>query len=154
MILSRRMKPIPKSAITVIIVALALAGCRGIKPPKGVAPVDRTMEITGYCRCGKCCNWKRTWYGRPVIASGSRKGKRKAVGITASGTKAKRGTIAADTALFPYGTVVYVQGYGYGRVEDRGGAIKGQSLDLCFDSHEEALQWGRQTKRVRIWFAQ
>ncbi len=148
------MKPIPKSAITVIIVALALAGCRGIKPPKGVAPVDRTMEITGYCRCGKCCNWKRTWYGRPVIASGSRKGKRKAVGITASGTKAKRGTIAADTALFPYGTVVYVQGYGYGRVEDRGGAIKGQSLDLCFDSHEEALQWGRQTKRVRIWFAQ
>ncbi len=73
------------------------------------------------------------------------------IGLTASGTKAKVGTIAADTSLYPFGTIVYVPGYGYGRVEDRGGAIKGQRMDLFFESHDDALQWGRQTKRVRIW---
>ncbi len=40
--------------------------------------------------------------------------------------------------------VRYVPGYGWGRVEDKGGAIKGEArLDLFFHSHEAALQWGR-----------
>ncbi|MBC8492869.1 MAG: 3D domain-containing protein [Chloroflexi bacterium] len=145
------MKPIPKSSLAVFAVALVLSGCKGVKPPRGVTPMDRTIVLTAYCSCGKCCNWKRTWYGRPVIATGPRKGKKKVIGLTASGTKAKVGTIAADTSLYPFGTIVYVPGYGYGRVEDRGGAIKGQRMDLFFESHDDALQWGRQTKRVRIW---
>ncbi|WP_338033222.1 3D domain-containing protein [Desulfobulbus alkaliphilus] len=61
------------------------------------------------------------------------------------------GTIAADTAYYPFGTRMYVPGYGWGRVEDRGGAIKGRDrIDLYFSSHTEALQWGRQELRVRI----
>lgn len=88
----------------------------------------------------------------PVHKSGSRKGKRKHVGVTASGKRVGRGTIAADTRAYPFGTIMHVEGYGYGRVEDRGGAIKGDHIDLFFPSHREARGWGKQTLRVKIWF--
>lgn len=61
------------------------------------------------------------------------------------------GTIAADTKYYPFGTRMYVPGYGWGVVEDRGGAIKGPSrIDLYFDSHSDALTWGRKKLRVTI----
>jgi len=61
------------------------------------------------------------------------------------------GTIAADTRFYPFGTRVYVPGYGWGVVDDRGGAIKGSNrLDLYFNSHKKALAWGRKTVKVRI----
>ena len=61
------------------------------------------------------------------------------------------GTIAADTKYYPFGTRMYVPGYGWGTVEDRGGAIKGPSrIDIFYDSHEQALQWGRRTVNVII----
>ncbi|MDD4026355.1 MAG: 3D domain-containing protein, partial [Kiritimatiellae bacterium] len=65
--------------------------------------------------------------------------------------KAQHGTIAADTAVLPFGTIIYVPGYGYGRVEDRGGAIKGNKLDLWFPSHDAAKRWGRKRVKVRVW---
>jgi 3D (Asp-Asp-Asp) domain-containing protein len=86
-----------------------------------------------------------------VFSSGPLKGKPKKVGITASGTRARKGTIAADTRKYPFGTIMYIEGYGYGRVEDRGGAIKGEHIDLYFRSHKQALEWGKKTKRVKIW---
>lgn len=129
-----------------------LSGCATTPhPPRGEKPVVREMETTGYCKCKKCCGWERNWYGRPVVASGPSEGKRKKVGQTASGKQAKPGTIAADTKYYPLGTIMYVPGYGYGRVEDRGGAIKGQHIDLYFKSHKQALQWGRQSRSVKIW---
>lgn len=135
-----------------ITLILFISGCAtGPKPPRGIKPVDRTIETTGYCACKKCCNWKRNWYGKTVVASGAYKGAPKKVGITASGLKARKGTIAADTTRYPFGTVMYIPGYGYGRVEDRGSAIKGEKIDLFFKSHKDALRWGRQTHRVRIW---
>jgi hypothetical protein len=61
------------------------------------------------------------------------------------------GTVAADTDHFPFDTRLHIPGYGFGRVQDRGGAIKGPSrLDVYFDSHDEALNWGRRTVKVRI----
>ena len=61
------------------------------------------------------------------------------------------GTIAADTKYYPFGTRMYVPGYGWGVVEDRGGAIKGiDRIDLYFNSHSEALQWGRRKVYVTI----
>jgi 3D (Asp-Asp-Asp) domain-containing protein len=98
-----------------------------------------------------CCNWKRNWFFRPVISSGPKKGELKAVGYTASGVRAKRGTIAADTSVFPFGTVMYVPGYGYGRVEDRGRDIKGYRIDLYFRSHSDAMKWGQVMKKVTLW---
>lgn len=135
-----------------LILAAVLAGCAtGIKPPRNVRGVDHTLEVTGYCKCQQCTGWRRNWRFRPTVAHGPQQGQRKRVGITASGTKARPGTIAADTSVFPFGTVMYVPGYGYGRVEDRGGAIKGNKIDLYFKSHRQALQWGRQHKTVRVW---
>jgi hypothetical protein len=61
------------------------------------------------------------------------------------------GTIAADTRYYSFGTRIFVPGYGYGVVEDRGSAIKGpERLDLYFDSHRNALRWGRRKVDVRI----
>ena len=61
------------------------------------------------------------------------------------------GTIAADTKHYPFGTVMDVPGYGRGIVEDRGGAIKGPGrIDLYFNTHREALRWGRKNVSVTI----
>lgn len=63
------------------------------------------------------------------------------------------GTIAADTRFYPFGTRMYVPGYGWGVVQDRGGAIKGKNrIDLYFESHQEALAWGRRRVPVTIEF--
>lgn len=63
----------------------------------------------------------------------------------------QEGTIAADTKYYPFGTRMHVPGYGWGVVEDRGGAIKGPDrIDLFFDSHNDALTWGRKKVRVVI----
>ncbi len=139
------------SEFVVLGMLLAVGGCVGLRPPPGVHAESVTLLTTGYCRCGACCSWKRNWLLRPVYASGPNKGKVKAIGITASGRKARKGTIAADTALYPFGTIMYIEGYGYGRVEDRGGAIKGNHVDLFFNSHRAATVWGRRTKTVKVW---
>ncbi len=61
------------------------------------------------------------------------------------------GTIAADTQYYPFGTRMYVPGYGWGVVEDRGGAIKGPDrIDLYYKSHSDALKWGRRKVAVTI----
>lgn len=61
------------------------------------------------------------------------------------------GTIAADTTHYPFGTRMYVPGYGWGVVTDRGSAIKGPDrIDLFFSSHDEALVWGRKKVEVLI----
>ena len=138
-------------ACCVAMVAVQVHGCARIRPAKNARMTERTMVVTGYCKCRKCCGWRRTWYGKPVVASGSSEGKRKKVGVTARGTKAKTGTIAADTSRYPFGTIMYIPGYGYGRVEDRGGAITGDHIDLFFKSHKQALQWGKKTLPVKVW---
>lgn len=128
----------------------ACAGVR-IRPPKEVrATEERVLLTTGYCACQKCSGWHRNWLLRPVYSSGPNRGKQKKVGVTASGTRAHKGTIAAGSG-FPFGTVMDIPGYGYGRVEDRGGAIEGDRIDLFFKKHKDAVRWGRQKKRVKIW---
>ncbi len=62
-----------------------------------------------------------------------------------------KGSIAADTRYYPFGTKMYVPGYGWGIVEDRGSAIKGRNrIDLYFDNHQKALKWGRRKLPVTI----
>jgi len=61
------------------------------------------------------------------------------------------GTIAADTKYYPFGTRMHVPGYGWGVVVDRGSAIKGiNRIDLYFESHQDALNWGRKQVEVEI----
>lgn len=128
--------------------AIALSSsCRAL-PHGEVDPVEKKMIVTGYCKCGECCGWHRTWYGKAVSNA---TGERKRVGITASGTRAGKGTIAADPTVYPFGTIMYVKGYGYGRVEDTGSKIKGHHIDLFFSSHATAKQWGKQEIVVKVW---
>jgi 3D (Asp-Asp-Asp) domain-containing protein len=64
---------------------------------------------------------------------------------------ARDGTIAADEKFYPFGKRMYISGYGWGVVEDRGGAIRGiDRLDLYFGSHRKAMQWGRKVVKVQI----
>ena len=68
--------------------------------------------------------------------------------------KQRLGTIAADTDYYPFGTRMYVPGWGWGVVGDRGSAIKGpQRIDIFFTSHGETEQWGRQTLNVNVEYA-
>jgi hypothetical protein len=63
----------------------------------------------------------------------------------------KDGTVAADTKYYPFGTRLYIPGYGNGVVEDRGGAIKGENrFDIFFNSHQKALNWGRKKVDVHM----
>lgn len=58
---------------------------------------------------------------------------------TASGAEAVQGvTIAADWSIYPPGTVLFVEGLGEMVVQDRGGAIQGQKIDVYFESHDDA----------------
>ncbi|MEI6970824.1 MAG: 3D domain-containing protein [bacterium] len=128
-----------------LVFVLLQCGCVGIRPPPGATVIKRRMLTTGYCSCGKCCGWMRKWFSAVDSA-----GREKKVGVTASGASAAHGTIAADRK-YPFGTVMQVPGYGYGVVEDRGGAIQGDHIDLFFRSHSDALQWGRRWRDVKIW---
>ena len=93
--------------------------------------IEVTATLTAYCPCVKCCG--------------------KSDGITASGTQATAGrTVAVDTRLIPYGTEISIDGKIY-IAEDCGGKVKGYTIDVFFDSHEEALNFGRQTKTVKIY---
>jgi 3D (Asp-Asp-Asp) domain-containing protein len=65
---------------------------------------------------------------------------------TATGTKARRSSgyssIAVDPRVIPLGTKVYVEGYGYAIAEDVGGAIKGNIIDVFFNTSSECRSWG------------
>lgn len=98
-------------------------------------PIQQRIEtenyiITAYCPCVKCCG--------------------KSDGITASGVKAVEGVTVAMNKSIPFGTKIYIDGVGERIVQDRGGAIKGNRIDLYFSDHQSALNFGRQTKQVTI----
>lgn len=80
-----------------------------------------TYKITAYCSCSKCCG--------------------KSTGRTASGTQATAGRTVAASSKFAFGTKLNIGGNIY-TVEDRGGAINGNKIDIFVNSHSEALQWG------------
>ncbi|WP_459997059.1 3D domain-containing protein [Paradesulfitobacterium aromaticivorans] len=61
-----------------------------------------------------------------------------------------RGTIAVDPKVIPLGSTIWVEGYGWGKAEDTGGAIKGQIIDLFMETEQEAVLWGRQNVRIVV----
>lgn len=69
---------------------------------------------------------------------------------TATGEFLHYGIAAVDPNVIPLGTNLYVEGYGQALAADTGGAIKGNRIDLAFESHQEALNWGR--RGVNVYF--
>ena len=113
---------------------------------------EHELLVTGYCNCGKCCGWRKKWFffGEPVYNYCKMKGKPKKVGVTSSGAVAAKGTVAADPAVYPFGTRIWIPGYGLGIVQDIGGSIKGAHIDIWFPSHEEASAWGACKLKVKV----
>lgn len=138
------------AVVITLLVARGVRKARRAASPGGRDDPSLTL-VTGYCNCGKCCGWSRDWFGfgEPVYDYGPMKGKPKKVGVTATGKVAKRGTIAADTKVFPFGTRIEVPGYGTGIVEDVGGAINGRHIDIWFPTHAEASKWGARWLKVK-----
>ena len=90
-------------------------------PSTTASTSGQIYKITAYCPCSKCCG--------------------KSNGITASGTKATAGRTVAASSNFALGTKLNINGHIY-TVEDRGGAINGNKIDIFVNSHSEALAWG------------
>ena len=87
-------------------------------------------NASAYCACVKCCG--------------------KTNGITASGTKATAGRTIAAPKNYAFGTKIEIAGMGTYIVEDRGGAITGNKIDIYFDSHAEALKFGRRNLQIKV----
>lgn len=88
------------------------------------------FTATGYCPCSKCCG--------------------KSIGITASGAKAQAGVTVAMPSSYAFGTKVEIKGMGTYTVQDRGGAINGNKIDIFFNTHQEALNFGRRTVYLKV----
>jgi 3D (Asp-Asp-Asp) domain-containing protein len=100
------------------------------------------FRLTAYCPCEICC--EECAYNRPVDEYGN------TIVYTASGKIAQEGyTIAADPDVLPYGTIVYIDGHEY-EVQDCGGAITNNSIDIYFNTHEAACEFGLQYGEVFI----
>ena len=71
---------------------------------------------------------------------------------TASGLPLGWGTVAVDTRVFPFGTKMYIPGYGDGVAADRGSAIIGRIIDIWFPTCDQARAWGRQTLTITVYW--
>ena len=73
--------------------------------------------------------------------------------VTSTGTTPGWGTIAVDPDVIPYGTLLYVPGYGIGIASDTGAALrlyKAVAIDVYMDTYDEAMQWGSQTLDIIV----
>ena len=114
-------EPIDRIVQVQKIVTTSRAGYERTQTTGNKVGETRIFKVTAYCSCAKCCG--------------------KTNGITASGTKATAGRTVATSSQFSFGTQLDIGGYTY-TVEDRGGAIKGNRIDVYMNSHAEALAWG------------
>jgi peptidoglycan DL-endopeptidase CwlO len=71
---------------------------------------------------------------------------------TASGLPLGWGTVAVDTRVFPFGTKMYIPGYGDGVAADRGSAIIGRIIDIWFPTCAQARAWGRKTLTITVYW--
>ena len=65
--------------------------------------------------------------------------------VTSTGQTPGIGTIAVNPKVIPYGSKIYVEGYGFGEAEDTGGAIRlrENAIEVVMPTYEEAMEWGR-----------
>jgi len=69
---------------------------------------------------------------------------------TATGLNPEVGMVAVDPSVIPLGSRLYIEGYGYARAADTGGAVKGNKIDLFMEQRSQCLNWGRKTVKVYI----
>ena len=92
------------------------------------------FKLTSYCACEKCCGYWATI--RPLDENGD------PIVYTASGAIARQGvTVAADTSILPFGTVILIGGEEF-TVQDVGGGVDGKHIDIYFEDHQAAREFG------------
>lgn len=69
---------------------------------------------------------------------------------TATGVAPAVGMVAVDPGVIPMGSRLYIEGYGYARAADTGGAVKGNRIDLFMEEYSQCINWGRRTVKVYI----
>ena len=106
-------------------------GVTGVVDAVTLSALERAQEQPG--RFGRSLNMKATAYSRFDPGCGS---------YTARGNLLHKGLVAVDPNVIPLGTRLYIPGYGFAMADDTGGAIKGHVIDLAFDSHQEAINFG------------
>ena len=100
------------------------------------------FKLTAYCSCEICCNkWA---LNRPIDENGNE------IVYGSIGERLSEGySIAVDPTVIPYSTEVVINGYTY-KAQDCGGAIKGNRIDVYFEDHQAALNFGVQYAEVFI----
>jgi 3D (Asp-Asp-Asp) domain-containing protein len=113
--------------------AVYLMGRSGISTSRGSFSRSKilTMSATGY-------DPSPTTIGRG------------ATGRTCTGRHAGYGCVAVDPRVIPLNTLVFVEGYGFALACDKGSAIRGNRIDLCFASRGQAMKFGRKQVRVHV----
>lgn len=97
-----------------------------------------TVNASAYCACLICCG--------------------KTNGITASGKKAQSYYTIAAPRTYPFGTIIYLEYFkdtpsqGWYIVQDRGGAITDNRIDIFYDTHQEALNFGRRNLKAVVYY--
>lgn len=112
------------------------------------APVVTGVDILGefaivaYCSCEECCGkWA---LDRPLDENGEE------IVYTASGARAEAGvTVAVDPDIIPLGTKVHIDGLGWYVAQDTG-AFSGKVVDVYFDDHAAACEFGRRDAVVSV----
>jgi uncharacterized protein YabE (DUF348 family) len=69
---------------------------------------------------------------------------------TCTGQHVRFGVVAVDPAVIPLGTRLYIEGYGYATADDIGRAIRGNRIDVFFESEWDCIRWGRRYTKVYV----
>lgn len=115
-------------------------------PPQVLTPFEKEktslgeFKLTAYCSCATCC--EEYALNRPIDENGNQ------IVYTASGNRAVQGvTVAVDPAVIPYGTELEINGNKY-IAQDCGGNIKENRIDVYFENHQDAWNFGTQHAEV------
>lgn len=99
--------------------------------------VDQLLEIFGDVREFEVTAYTHAPPGGDINGTGD--------GLTSIGIPVREGIVAVDPRVIPYGSKVWLDGFGWLLAADTGGAIRGNRLDVFMDSKAAAFQWGRRT---------
>lgn len=129
------------SAIILIFLLTIIAFCFISDPisaaDKGWESKSIVVVATAYCLCESCC------------------GKGEHDGKTSIGRNAYRPGIAVDPKIIPYRSRIdcaeYIRNPTWSEADDCGGAIKGHRIDLRFNDHQKAIEFGKKIVKIRVW---
>jgi 3D (Asp-Asp-Asp) domain-containing protein len=114
---------------------------------RGTKPRFETVMVDGVAE--QVWATHRFWVTAYSAATSGKPPDHPAYGITSTGERARRGIVAVDPSYVPYGTRMYIPGYGIAIAADTGGGVKGAWLDVCFDD-EEPIIWATGFKEVYL----